>query len=145
LTLQGSTLTHPIFVQVEVSTIDNSLTASAETFLNPIAPETYFYEDHPLLGMRYERAMPLEIKLVAKEINMRAVPYFFSTKDANKNITYNWFLNGDKVSTVLGNKITVRNEGKEGATSEINLSIKHLFNQFQTTGNNITVLVDPQN
>jgi len=99
------------------------------------------YEQSPLRGVKYERALQGNFNLTNEEVVVTAEPYFFSAKDRrDAGIIYSWFLNGRQVS---GNpddesSIVLRRESGSGS-SLISLSVKHPGKLLQEAANAITV------
>lgn len=91
-------------VSVTVSTPDQSIVGQAAVLISPSDPLIRIYENDPLLGPRYETALPDSITLSDSEDTYRAVPYFFTT---TPDLT--WSLNGSASQT--GKDITVRPAG----------------------------------
>ena len=108
--------------------------ARSEFALNlPITnPLLFFYEVHPLLGVRYERPLGSEVALTQKDISLRAEPFFFSTgENGEESISYTWALNGKTIINP-GRSITLRNtEGVKGE-SRLSLGMYGIKKTFQS-------------
>lgn len=102
-------------VTVTVSTPDQSVVGQAAVLIVPTDPIVRIYEDDPLLGPRYETALPSAITLSDTEATYRAVPYYFTTAP---NLT--WTLNGSASQT--GRNITVRPAGGGKGTALLGVS-----------------------
>jgi hypothetical protein len=97
-------------------------------------PRVVFYQDTPLTGVNYQRAIGGELNLSAPEIRLLAEPYFFPQADVqDKRITYNWRLNGQTVAPDSGDNRFISFTAPEGITgaSAISLSAQSLNNIFQ--------------
>lgn len=96
------------------------------------SPEIVFYEDNPLEGPIYAKALFGTFKLTQGAINLRAEPFYFSTKN-NSNLTYTWSMNDQPTSA--GEKPNILNlKVPENSTGEtvINLTIMHIANLLQS-------------
>ncbi len=81
--------------------------AQREITLMAGTPTVYIYKDNPLTGINYTHTLSSIKSIGSVESTFAAVPYGFSTKNGDPNIT--WFLNGTNVQT--GNLLTVRPKG----------------------------------
>ncbi|MEK7595943.1 MAG: hypothetical protein AAB564_00085 [Patescibacteria group bacterium] len=101
-------------------------------------PEILLYEEHPLEGPIYRRALSEEISLRAGDLSLRAEPFYFSRENI-ANLSYEWKMNNKPLTP--GEKPNVLNllapEG-QGKT-KIEVAIKHpdKFLQFAETALNI--------
>lgn len=97
-------------ITVTVSSQDSSVVGQASVFVSPRDPVMRIYENDPLLGTRYEKALPDSIELTENEATYRAVPYYFTS---TPSIT--WAVNGTPSQT--GRDITVRPSGNGKGTA----------------------------
>lgn len=97
-----------------------------------ISPEIIFYEDNPLEGPIYAKALSGELKLAQGAISLRAEPFYFSTRN-NSNLTYTWNMNNQPTS--VGEKPNILNlkvpENFAGETA-INLTVMNIVNLLQS-------------
>lgn len=62
------------------------------------APKLVLFEDDPLTGITYHRAVSQELNLAKPEITLVAEPFFFDQAAVGaKKIDYDWRLNGRKI------------------------------------------------
>ncbi|MDB5244996.1 MAG: hypothetical protein JWN90_101 [Parcubacteria group bacterium] len=97
-------------ITVIVSSQDSSITGSASVRISPTDPVVRIYENDPLLGPRYENALPNSITMTGSEETYRVVPYFFSSLPSLA-----WSVNGTPSQT--GQDITVRPTGNGKGTA----------------------------
>ena len=76
-----SIISHSPEIEVEVMSSDKKIKASGSITLEAIEPKTVIYENNPLYGIIYEKAISDEFKLGGNEITLITTPYFFSTED----------------------------------------------------------------
>ncbi len=118
-------------IEVEVSSLGNTLKVKEKIELSIVPTKVLFYEDSPLEGVSYEQVIQDERVLSKSELTVRAEPYFFSNIDRDlDNITYEWTINNTRLST---NKPTATFRPSEGQTgiSRITLGIKNLAGIYQ--------------
>ncbi len=119
-------------INVEVSNSDGSLVASKTITISPGIPEIIFYEDSPLYGIQYEKALNGTFGLTAEEVTLRAEPFNVSTNDIFTGLSLDWTINGDSVPNFKDkNKITLRKAGAASGQSSIGLSIQHQIKILQ--------------
>ncbi len=97
-------------ITVIVSSQDSSIVGSASVAIAPTDPIVQIYENDPLLGPRYENALPSSISMTGSEETYRAVPYYFSSIPS-----LSWSVNGTASQT--GKDITVRPTGNGKGTA----------------------------
>lgn len=97
-------------------------------------PAISFYQNDPLLGVNYGRAIGDTLTLTQPEINLLAEPYFFTLSDVqNKKLTYDWQLDGKKVVPDASDNRFITFAAPSGTKGEntITLALKNLSNVFQ--------------
>lgn len=97
-------------ISVIVSSQDSSIVGSASVNISPTDPIVKIYENDPLLGPRYENALPSSITMSGSEETYRVVPYYFSSLPS-----LSWSVNGTASQT--GKDITVRPSGNGKGTA----------------------------
>ncbi len=127
-------------IEVDVSSLDNSIKSSKSIKIESVDPNILFYEDDPIKGVLYGRAMVDNFNLKKQEIQLRAEPYFFSTQDKNVgNLTYEWYVNDKKVNK-SGQEITFRQENKKNVGfSNISIDIRNTYRKFQQAVNSFVL------
>lgn len=79
-------------VRVVAETVDGSEHAEASVPINARDPEVALYENHPLFGILYHRAIVGDVNTIEKELHVTAVPYFARTTDPG-TLSYEWGVN----------------------------------------------------
>ncbi len=102
-------------ITVTVSSKDSSVVGQGAVRIAARDPIVRIYENDPLLGPRFENALPERVTLTDSEVTYRAVPYYFSSTPA-----LTWSLNGSASQT--GPDITVRPAGNGKGTAVLNVS-----------------------
>ncbi len=55
-------------------------------------PQAVLYEDNPLLGILFNKAISGSFNIEGNEVKIGAFPYYFSTKTKNDKVNYKWTL-----------------------------------------------------
>jgi hypothetical protein len=118
--IRGSVL--GLSTEVEVTATDpiTNVTAEGFTTLDPYDPYIVFYENSPLYGVVFERALGGSIILSNEETNIFAAPFNVSKEDLN-NVKYSWRINGISAEGISGRSAIFRKP--EGVTGESNISL----------------------
>ena len=104
----------PTEITVEVESPDGSAVAEARILAEATAPRVVLYEDNPLYGVLWNKALVRGVTLTAPEIRVAAQPFFFNKADALA-LQYNWTLNNLKVGSQSDESVVFRKEGAEGS------------------------------
>jgi len=130
-------------VSVEVRTSDGMLRGFASVRISSVEPVLSLYENHPVFGILYHRALTNGSVLPETEAIFTAVPYFAPTRTPDSStLIYAWRIN----NTPIGNdpkhpsSITINAEDSSGL-AQIVLALTHATNFFiDTSGSwNITL------
>ncbi len=105
-------------VSVSVMSQDGALVGGAEVALTALEPSIRIYENDPLLGLRYERAISGSFNILDAESSLYAAPFSLPTTGGAPFIQ--WFLDGNSVQT--GNSITLRPTGSGEGTASLSLT-----------------------
>jgi hypothetical protein len=101
-------------VSVSIMSTDGSLVGGASLALTPVSPSVRIYENDPLLGIRFDRALSGAFTIQNAESSLYATPLSLPTTSGTPLVR--WFLNGTSAQT--GPSITLRPSGKgEGSAS----------------------------
>lgn len=141
LKFYGSVLGIDEKIEVDVMSPDKSIRALGSTTLRPSNPETLLYENHPLYGTLFNKAIDSVYTLKEKEVSLVAVPYFFNTKsNLFEALSFNWFLNGAEVKNgSQKDTITLRNDAGASGTSRLRLDVQNILNNSQATQNSLSI------
>ncbi len=137
IVLSETTPSDDVNITVEVSSTDDTIRAKGVMQLTSTNPRVLMYENHPLLGIRYEKALRDEVPLNGEEMEIRAVPYFFSSAGIN-NLVYKWFLNDNPFANQIKPSVVVRSAGEKGVAS-VGVRVDHKNNTFQRSSSSVMV------
>lgn len=91
-----ATFTGPVFgsetFRVIAESADRSQYAESSLLITAHEPELKLYENHPLFGVLYHRAIVGQVNTMEKELKVTAVPYFAHT-ESPQTLSYEWSVN----------------------------------------------------
>jgi hypothetical protein len=132
LVVKAGELPRPPEVILEISTQNGSRYSNREITVPITTPMLHFYEEDPVLGVRYENSLK-SLEIAEGEISVAVEPYFFSIKspqDARAEIT--WKIGGETVSSEANKRsITLRPTGEGTGRTQIQATVQHLEHDFQ--------------
>lgn len=102
-------------------------------------PEILLYEEHPLEGPIYRRALSNEINLRAGDLALRAEPFYFSLENI-ANLSYEWKMNNKPLAAGENSRVlNLLAPAEDGGRATIEINIKHpdKFLQFADAALNI--------
>ena len=129
-------------VVVNASSASGSASAEGKIIISIISPLVFFYENHPLLGIRYEKALYGELPLSTAEFRVTAEPYFFSAFNKTlSDLSYKWRLNGGDVpgSPDDLSSLVLRQDKNESGITKISLAVKSASKIMQAAGNSFSL------
>jgi hypothetical protein len=86
-------------IEVDAQSADNASFGTATVSVPSIVPPLTLYEDNPLLGITYYRAMSGDMAIADTEMTFAVVPYFAQAQSLNDpQFTYAWTVNGSSIS-----------------------------------------------
>lgn len=103
-------------VSVKVTTADGALTGGASLVLTGTDPSIRLYENDPLLGVRFDRALSGTYPIPGAEASLFAAPFSFP---AGTDPVVQWFLNGTLAQT--GRTITLRPTGSGAGQASLSV------------------------
>lgn len=138
LTISDSILSIPQNIKVDVLSNQNTLLASASTFLAPISPQLSIYENNPLYGFMFHREIKETHRLENREITLAAFPFFFSAFDrADESVSYEWRTNAGDAGT--GNAVTYRSPDDTDGSSAVRVRASNRDKIMQDSDENFLV------
>lgn len=105
-------------VSVAVANRDGSLVSGDTISLSSWEPSVRIYENDPLLGIRFDRALGNSYRITVAESTLYAAPFSLPTTFGAPLLQ--WFLNGSPVQT--GNSITLRPTGSGRGEASLSLT-----------------------
>lgn len=137
--LTGAFSGAPEYIGVTVSSEDGLLKASGSIQIKPTKPVLLFYENNPLFGILYNKAITTKFPMKEKETSFTAVPYGI-TRVGNGDVLFHWSMNNQPTQiNQNGDTITVRNDSGAEGDSLIGLSIDNPKKIFQAIKSDFSV------
>ena len=100
LKIEGDIIPRPINVTVTVSAINSPLKSKKIIDVIPTTPQVLLYENNPIHGIVFEQALFGNFSLDRPEIEVSAIPYFYSTnRRSSVDLIYEWLVNGKNVNS----------------------------------------------
>jgi len=135
ITMNAPLFKNEFVVSVTAETIDGILAASNQTRISPVSPESVVYENAPLLGIRFDRAIQGADTFEGEEKTYVAFPLTVGNAD---NLSYGWKVNGNRVAETGANarEVTLRRSGEGAGAFPIEFSFENAAALFEraTTG-----------
>ncbi|MCR4333842.1 MAG: hypothetical protein NUV60_02415 [Patescibacteria group bacterium] len=104
-------------ISVTVTNQDGNSVGGASLSLTPLDPLVRIYENDPLLGILFNRALSNTYTIDGSEATLYAAPFSFPT--TNGEPVLRWFLNGSTAQT--GSSITLRPTGSGQGNASLSL------------------------
>ena len=105
-------------VSVAITSQDGTLVGGDSLSLSPQDPSVRIYENDPLLGIRFDRALMNTFSIGSTESTLYAAP--FSLPTGNGTPFLQWFVNGSAAQT--GTSITLRPSGSGEGSASLSLT-----------------------
>ncbi len=146
---EGDILSRPFSVSVIVESLNPGIKSKNKILIKPVPSKILMYENNPIYGSLFEKALTGIFNFDREEVGITAVPYFFSTKDrTSKDIKYSWSENGKKIGDeTFGSFINYQNPNRKlNGISFLRVEVENL-SRFMQSGDNsfkINVIGDGQ-
>lgn len=126
--LKGPILGTELNINLLVTDPVTNAVAQGNLNIKPNKPVIVFYENNPLYGIVYEKALNLGTTLKGEEVSVIASPFFLNTKDI---IKYSWKMNGKSSNDVDGLSVTFRKPENVSGSTFVSLSAENQKNILQ--------------
>ena len=130
--IEGPVLFGSDTVSVEVKTADHTLQGGTSVRIASVEPSIVLYEEHPVFGVLYHRAITEGDTLPETEVTFTATPYYAPVRNRDtRNLLFEWRVN--RVSVVNNptrpHALTLNATGSSG-NAFIELVLTHATNFF---------------
>ncbi len=117
LEIMDSVLSKTQDFRVDIMSADNIILASRNYKVTPKEPQLLVYENHPIQGFLFNRAIESEYNLSRDEATFTALPFFLGIQSLDQeSLSIIWRSNASEIGQ--GTEITLRKpEGASGASS----------------------------
>ncbi len=130
-------------IEVHISSLDDKITTSKSITINHDKPKIVFYEDNPVYGIMFNRAIKSGVRMLTDEFKVRAIPYFTTVGYTNSpDLNYKWSLNGNSVSNLTNddkNVMVFRQESEGSGSATVGLKVENNSRIFQFTENGFSL------
>lgn len=127
-------------VSVEVGSEDNTLLASAEIVIQPVAPRLLLFENHPRYGILFNKALTNSFALQGDEVRLSAVPFFFeAARRADAALEYLWQANFSPLQGEKAPDIALRRVSGRAGDATVSLEARRAERSFQGDHTQLTV------
>jgi hypothetical protein len=140
----GGIIERPIDIRVEITSVDGKTHGRASMKIDPHPSDIVVYEDNPLYGTLYNKAVHGQYKLNKNEISLVSIPYFFSKRSIKEGaVSYTWMVN-DYENPNLDNatKLTLRKSGRDEGTSYVSVTAQNKKEIFQSSETQFSVIFE---
>ncbi|MEK7478143.1 MAG: hypothetical protein AAB645_02130 [Patescibacteria group bacterium] len=134
LTIQAEKPGGKISLTLNIYDLFGQLLISKDINIPTSNPQILVYENKPLVGMQYQRALT-SIDLSTPEIALQVEPYFFSLPDVMANqLSYNWQMNGRPITASSTDRRQMSFQQDRGSAGTVNVAVlvKDAVNWFQS-------------
>lgn len=142
LTIVDSILSKPRTIKVEVMRDRETVAATASVVITPTNPALFVYENNPLLGLVFERAIYGKSLLKEREITFNAFPFYFSTSNRGDQVSYRWHTNAGEIEE--NNSVTYRTPDGAGE-SYVGVSANSLSKVLQSAARDFVIQFNNEN
>jgi len=121
-------------IDVQVSSLDGSVTAETETTITPASPKVLWYASSPLYGPLYNTALGGTYTVSGSETSLFAEPYFFSTDSDStfQTLKYEWQLNGQAIATPnIPNALLLHRDDTATGSATVDVTVTNVTKLFQ--------------
>jgi len=128
-------------IEVTASSPDNTVSAVNSINIINTTPKIVFYENSPIYGVLYGRAVLGTVKMFTDEFSVVATPYFFSNiSTSSTDLKYTWSVNDQTVPNQdPENSFTTKLLKTGSGKANIELGLENNINIFQKTTSNYNI------
>ncbi|MDO8552487.1 MAG: hypothetical protein Q7S01_03060 [bacterium] len=104
-------------IEVEAASADGTRVGHASARIPSVEPVLALYEDHPLFGIMYGKALDKQISAKDQEMTFAAVPYFAQARSPDdEQFIYKWRVNGRDITADYArpSEITINSTDSSG-------------------------------
>ncbi|TAK57463.1 hypothetical protein EPO17_01945 [Patescibacteria group bacterium] len=144
-TFRGSIVPKATEISVEASSLADGTRATESIELDPERPQLLIYQDDPLYGVLYNKAILDTFPLTTDEATFVTIPYFFSGKTPTvANLDYVWSMNGTDIGgAAKKNRVTLRRSSEADAGSaQVSVAVENSREILQSTEYDFSISFD---
>ncbi len=141
-----NTYNRQTLIGVEVKNPKTNAIIDKEIAIMTEQPRIVFYEEQPLSGTNYARAIKNNLVLQNPTISLKAEPFFFSQDTLRSgSVVYNWSINNKTIETAPGKAIINLQKPEEGeGIAQLLLKIESLSDIVQLARDSLEIKFAPE-
>jgi len=146
-TFSGTIPIRDVEIEVIASSLAGDIYASKKLTIVNNSPKIIFYEDNPLYGIMFNRAIGNVVHMTEDEFKVKAFPYYMGVGyTGSPDLNYNWTINNALSENLDTDKTAMifRQESSGAGTASISLKIENLVKIFQFATNSFTLNFEKQ-
>jgi hypothetical protein len=137
---KSDALDKPVTIKVEASSVNDNIVGEGTITVSSSDSKVYLYENNPLLGVLFNRAVQNPLNIEGSEINLIAYPYYFSSFSLSSNISYNWTINSTPLNLPPSqNSVIFRRPADAKGQSSVSVQAKSFASFLQTAEENLLI------
>lgn len=143
----GPIILRPVTIQTETYAAANKNLKGVNSFeLNNVYPQAIVYENSPIYGVLFNRAVNNGYLLSQREVKLSVFPYYFSTDNKNDKVAYDWSLDDSPLDIPISENSTVfrRTDNLRGQ-AKISVGISEDTKALQAAGLNFIISYEETN
>ncbi len=120
----------PFTISVRVQTLNGLYASESATTIAPVRPYVIVYEDRPLTGVSFNRAVRPTAVLSGAEVTYRGYPLYVENP---ASLTYGWLLNGASIEVDTKNPrgVTFRKDNDTAGSFSVSFSFSNVAKIFE--------------
>jgi len=112
-TFYAKTPFRPTEIEVETATADGNVVAKNIFTAEARPANLALYEENPLYGVLWNKALSASVALSSPEMRINAEPFFFNKND-ERLLNFKWTMNSNRIGSQTDKSITLRKENAAG-------------------------------
>ncbi len=147
-TFEGPIILRPVEVEIQAYTPSKNAgeakeVATADVTVQPKSSGVLFYENNPLYGVLFNKALRGNLILDKEELGVSAYPYFQTVRGKNSDLFYQWVVDTYQVDVPANqNTITLKRVQAEKGKSTIAVQSQNPLKILQTAQTALNITFD---
>ncbi len=142
----GPIILQPVSIQVEAYAATNKSIVGLNRYtLSNVYPQAVVYENNPIYGTLFNRAVNNGYLLKQREVKFSVFPYFFSTDNKNDKVAYDWALDDSPLDIpIFENSTIFRRTDNLRGQAKISVGISEDTKALQVAGVSFLISYDDE-
>jgi hypothetical protein len=118
-------------ISLDARSDDGAFSGTKSVSIASREPVVVLYEDNPLFGILFHKALASAIGVAETRMTFAAIPYFATAKNADDPLLrYAWSVNGQSIGSSKTQPSELTVNADRGGVADIRLSLSHMSNLF---------------